>query len=57
MPLSKGSSKATISKNIAELIRAWKKTGKIGTAHPKNLKQAQEMAVAIAHSKARSKKK
>jgi len=57
MPLKSGSSKKTISTNIAELISAWKKTGKIGTAHPKNLAQAQEMAAAIAYSKARRKKK
>lgn len=57
MPLSTGKSKSVIRKNIAELIRSWKKTGKIGTAHPKNLADAQRMAAAIAYDKARRKKK
>ncbi len=57
MPLSRGSSKATISKNIAELIRSWKKTGKIGNSAPKNLADAQRMATAIAYDKARGKPK
>jgi hypothetical protein len=57
MPLSKGTSKRAISANIAELIAVWKKTGKIGTAHPKNLADAQEMAIAIAYSKAKRKSK
>ncbi len=57
MPLKTGSSKRTITSNIAELIKTWKRTGKIGTAHPKNLADAQKMAAAIAYSKAKRKKK
>lgn len=52
MPLKKGSSQKTISKNIQELIRSYKKTGKIGTSKPKSSKAAREQAVAIAYSSA-----
>jgi hypothetical protein len=57
MPLKRGSSTKTISSNIAELIKSWKSTGKIGTARPKNLAEAQKMAAAIAYDKAKRKKK
>jgi hypothetical protein len=57
MPLSKGSSPKTISANIAELLRAYKKTGKIGNTRPKNLAHAQKIATAIAQGKARGKTK
>lgn len=52
MPLKKGSSKKTISKNIGELMRSFKKTGKIGTSEPESTKEAQKQAAAIAYSKA-----
>ena len=52
MPLKKGSSKKTIQKNISELIKSYKKTGKIGSSKPKSLKKAREQAVAIAYSSA-----
>ena len=57
MPLSTGSSKAVISKNIREMIHSWKKTGRIGKARPKTLAQAQKVATAAAYRKARGKKK
>lgn len=61
MPLKKGRSKKTISKNIGTLIRDFKKKGKIGTSKPKSMKAAVKQAVAIAYSKAgksrRTKKK
>lgn len=61
MPLKKGRSKKTISKNIGTLIRDYKKKGKIGTSKPKSMKAATKQAVAIAYAKAgksrRTKKK
>lgn len=52
MPLKKGKSKETISKNIKGEMEKYKKTGKIGTSKPKSKKKAQKQAVAIALSKA-----
>ena len=57
MPLRKGSSKKTISANIAEMIRTWKRTGKIGTSTPHTLAEAQKQAEAAAYRKAGGKKK
>jgi hypothetical protein len=53
MPLMPGLSQKTISGNIGELIRDYKKNGKIGTSNPKNMKKARAQAVAIAHSAAK----
>ena len=52
MPLKKGKSKETISKNIKTEMGKYKKTGKIGTSKPKNKKKAQKQAVAVAFTKA-----
>lgn len=52
MPLKKGRSKKTVSKNISELVRSFKKSGKIGTSKPKSKAKAIKQAVAIALSKA-----
>lgn len=57
MPLKKGSSSKTISKNISKLIRSYKKTGKIGTSKPTSSKKAQKQAIAIALSSAGKSKK
>ena len=58
MPLKKGKSQAIISENIGEVVRAYKKKGKIGTSKPKSKKAAIKQAVAIAYSKAgKSRKK
>lgn len=58
MPLKHGSSKKTISKNIAAEMRSFKKTGKLGNSKPKSAKAAQKQAIAIAFSAAgRSRKK
>lgn len=52
MPLKKGSSQKTISGNIGEMVRSFKKTGKIGTSKPKGEKAAIKQAAAIAYSTA-----
>lgn len=49
MPLKKGKSDKTRSENIAELIRSYKETGKIGNTTPKNMTHAREIASAIAY--------
>lgn len=53
MPLKEGYGRETIGANIAEVIRSWKKTGRIGRARPKTLKEAMRMAIAIAYDTAR----
>ena len=52
MPLKKGSSQKTISKNIGTLVRDFKETGKIGTSKPKSKAAAVKQAAAIAYDKA-----
>lgn len=52
MPLKKGSSQKTISGNIGEMVRGFKKTGKIGTSKPKSKEAAMKQAAAIAYSTA-----
>lgn len=55
-PLKKGRSQATISKNIAECIRSYKKSGKVGNTHPKSLKHAMKICQAAAYTSARRSK-
>jgi len=52
MPLKKGKSKRTVNKNVKELVKTYKKRGKIGTSRPANAKAARKQAVAIALDKA-----
>ena len=52
MPLKKGSSRATISQNIKELVDDWQQDGSIGSSHPRSKKKAVKQAVAIALKKA-----
>ena len=53
MPFAKGRSQATISKNIAECIRSYKSSGKIGNTTPKSLKHAVKICSAAAYTSAR----
>jgi hypothetical protein len=48
----KGKSAKTISKNIGEMVRSFKESGKIGTSKPANVRKAVKQASAIALSKA-----
>lgn len=58
MPLRKGKSKKTISRNISELVKNYRKNRKIGNSRPKSIKAAIKQAVAISLNKAgKSKKK
>ena len=57
MPLKKGSSQKTISANIGEIVRDYKKDGKIGTSKPKSKAAAVKQAAAIAYEKAGKAKK
>ena len=52
MPLKKGSSRATISQNIKELVDDWQQDGSIGSSHPRSRKKAVKQTIAIALKKA-----
>jgi hypothetical protein len=53
MPLKPGGARETISGNIAEMLRSWKRTGKIGNTSPRSMKEARRIAAAAAYTKAR----
>ena len=57
MPLTRGRSNKTISENIGEMVKKYRKSGKIGASKPKSAKAAQKQAVAIALSTAGKSKK
>lgn len=58
MPLKKGSSKKTISKNIETEMKKYKKTRKVGKgSKPESKEKAKKQAAAIAYSKAGKSKK
>jgi hypothetical protein len=46
--MRKGSGQSVVSRNIKTLVDDWKKSGSIGTSHPKTKKTAVKQAVAIA---------
>ena len=55
MPLKKGKSRSAFEGNIRELIRTYKKKGKIGNVTPKSMAHARKIALAIAYDKRRGK--
>lgn len=57
MPLQSGSSNATRSANIKELVDSWKSKGTIGNSRPADKKAAIQQAIAISYSKAREGKR
>jgi hypothetical protein len=57
MPLKKDKSKKIMKENIKEIVKSYKKTGKIGTSRPRSKDKAVKQAVAIAYSQQRRSKK
>lgn len=53
MPLKQGRSDKVVSDNIAELLRSYKETGKIGNIKPTSKEHARKIAAAIAYKKKR----
>jgi len=53
MPLKRGNSRKVISENIRELLRAYKREGRIGRSRPPSVRKAVKQAAAIAYRKAR----
>ena len=52
MPLVSGSTQSVISRNISELDKKYRRTGRIGTSRPANAKKAHAQEVAIALDRA-----
>ncbi|MEE9458250.1 MAG: hypothetical protein V3V84_00640 [Candidatus Bathyarchaeia archaeon] len=57
MPLKIGKSKKVIGDNIAEMLRSFERSGKIGNTTPKNKEEALRIAQAAAFSKSRKTKR
>ena len=52
MPLKKGASRVTVSRNVEEMVHSWERSGKIGNSHPHSKKKVVKQAVAISLKKA-----
>lgn len=50
MPLIKSKSEEALRSNISELIRSYKRTGKIGSAKPSTIAKARKMAIAASYA-------
>jgi hypothetical protein len=48
MPLQKGTSWNTVSRNVKRLVHEWETAGRIGRRRPTTRKQAIDLAVAVA---------
>ena len=53
MPLKEGKSKRILTSNVRELIRKYKRSGRIGKTSPKSLAHARKIALAAAFNKQR----
>lgn len=50
MPLDRSKSEDALRSNISELIRSYKRTGRIGNTKPSTIAKARKMALAAAYS-------
>lgn len=55
MPLKKGKSEEAFRYNVSELMKSFKKKGKIGKSKPANTEEARKQALAIAFAQKRKK--
>lgn len=53
VPLKGGTSQASISSNIEEMLHKYKQTGRIGNTRPGSMAEARRIATAAAYAKAR----
>lgn len=53
MPIKKGKSKETFSKNVKEIMESYKDKGSIGSSKPKSKKKAISQALAISYNEQR----
>lgn len=53
MPLASGASQRTFVENIRDMMKAYKRTGKIGNSSPKSAGKANKQAVAASYAQQR----